>query len=62
MRHLALPKARCKWDRSRVSNGTRAFLTVFQFCYTKFVKFYYIYVLYNLRKNFIYIGYSENLE
>ncbi len=26
------------------------------------MKFYYIYILYNNRKNFIYIGYSENLK
>ncbi|MBU3979424.1 GIY-YIG nuclease family protein [Patescibacteria group bacterium] len=26
------------------------------------MKFYYIYVLHNFRKNFIYIGFSENLK
>lgn len=26
------------------------------------MKFYYVYVLYNKNKNFIYIGYSENLK
>lgn len=26
------------------------------------MKFYYVYVLYNKQKNFIYIGYSENLR
>ncbi len=26
------------------------------------MKFYYVYILYNKAKNFIYIGYSENLE
>ena len=26
------------------------------------MKFYYVYILYNKQKNFIYIGYSENLK
>ncbi|OGV96455.1 hypothetical protein A2W24_00620 [Microgenomates group bacterium RBG_16_45_19] len=26
------------------------------------MKFYYVYLLYNPKKNFIYIGYSENLK
>jgi len=38
--------------RSRVPTGTRA----------KIVKFYYIYVLHNSSKNFVYIGYSEELK
>ncbi|MEK9178187.1 MAG: GIY-YIG nuclease family protein [Patescibacteria group bacterium] len=36
----------------QVSNGTCPF----------FMKFYYVYVLYNKSKSFIYIGYSENLK
>lgn len=37
--------------RSRVPNGTRANM-----------KFYYVYVLHNPNKNFIYIGFSEDLK
>jgi putative endonuclease len=37
--------------RSRVPTGTRASM-----------KFYYVYILHNPKKDFIYIGYSENLK
>jgi len=30
--------------------------------YTKFMKFYYIYILHNPLRKFIYVGYSENLK
>jgi len=34
-----------------------------QYCTCPFcMKFYYVYALYNKSKNFIYIGYSENLK
>jgi len=38
-------------DRSRVPTGTRAGM-----------KFYYVYILHNSCKNFIYVGYSEDLK
>lgn len=51
-RYLAPQGASNEWDRSRVPHGTRA----------NSVKFYYAYVLHNSSKNYIYIGYSEDLK
>ena len=44
-------------ERREVPTGTSLF-----YWYTLFVRFFYIYALYNQKKDFIYIGFTENLK
>lgn len=50
----------CAWLRKKTEADRR--LRQVQYCTCQGMKFYYVYILHNNSKNFIYVGFSENLK